>query len=102
MKDVGEVWHDHNDVMSEPRTYEVTTDTVLNTRELIAAGLKMRFDDWEKDLDKIEHMLNEGKKIYVIQHNYAGCGMLSDGVYSDYDVDMKSFIANDSSITLLS
>lgn len=66
MKEVGEMWYSHSSIMSEPRTYEVTMDTVLNTRELLAAGLRVEFDDWEKDLNEIEQMLNEGKKIYVI------------------------------------
>lgn len=101
MKNVGEAYFKHNDVMTEPRTYEVTMDTVLNTRELIDAGLKLKFNDWERDLDKLEHMLAEGKRIYVIQHNHSGCGMLSDGVYSNYDADVMKKLEDDKEIAVL-
>lgn len=101
MQKVGEVHFKDGDVMSEPKTYEIIMDTVLNTRELIDAGLKMKFDDWEKDIDSIEHMLAEGKKLYVIQHNHSGCGMLSDGVYSRYDVDVKTKLEDDKGIVIL-
>jgi len=102
MQKVGEVHFKDGDVMSEPKTYEITMDTILNTRELIDAGLKIKFDDWEKDIDKLEHMLAEGKKLYVIQHNHSGCGMLSDGVYSSYDMDAKTKLEDDKDIAILS
>ena len=36
-----------------PDIYQITQDTIDNTRELIAAGYKMTFDKWE-DLDDLE------------------------------------------------
>lgn len=72
----------HKFSISFPRTYQITKNTIKNTRDMIAANMEVVLNDWE-DLDKLEKRLNEGQQIFCIHNNYQGDGWDSDAIYSE-------------------
>lgn len=62
--------------------YQITADTLKNTRNLIDAGHKLSFDKWE-DLDSIEQRLNAGEKIFYIRQAHDGDGYGNFYIYGE-------------------
>lgn len=48
--------------------YEITLNTVLNTKDLISAGKKICLDEWV-DLDDLEKRIRNGERIFHIRMN---------------------------------
>lgn len=63
-------------------SYSITMSTIKNTKDLLAAGVDLKFDKWE-NLERIEKRLLAGEKIFMIRNNHSGDGYLSDGVFSE-------------------
>ena len=73
--------------------YEVTMDTVKNTRMLIEMGEDVELPDWCSDLDAIEKRLNDGDRIFGIRMCQAGDGMNSTSIYAlnGWDSDFNKY-----------
>ena len=74
----------HCDTSYSPDIYRITQDTIDNTRELIAAGHKLVFDDWEK-LDVIEKMLKSGDAVFALRVARDGDGYGDFYIYTEND-----------------
>lgn len=74
----------HYNTSYSPDIYRITQDTIDNTRELIAAGHKLVFDDWEK-LDVIEKMLKSGDAVFALRVARDGDGYGDFYIYTEND-----------------
>lgn len=63
-------------------SYQITMNTIKNTKDLISAGVKIEFNKWE-NVELLEKRLKAGEKIFMIRNNYSGDGYLSDGIYTE-------------------
>ena len=71
----------------QPETYAITLATVKNTRELLKAGHKVHFSEWE-NLKQIEKRLNDGQRLFVVKVAYQGDGYGAYRVYCEDDAPM--------------
>ena len=62
--------------------YQITQDTIDNTRDLIAAGHKIIFDDWE-DLDKLEKKIKDGDIVFALRVARDGDGYGDFYIYTE-------------------
>lgn len=65
---------------SQSNLFQVTKNTVMNTRDLIDTGYNVKLDSWE-DLDKLEARIANGEKIFHIELANGGDGMSSNTIY---------------------
>ena len=68
--------------MTSIDTYEITLDTIANTRELIAAGYKIKFDENE-DLDEFEKRIKDGHRIFYLRIAHSGDGYGTFYIYCE-------------------
>ena len=68
--------------MSSIETYEITLDTIANTKELIAAGYNIKFDENE-DLESFEKRLKDGNRIFCLRIAYSGDGYGTFHIYCE-------------------
>lgn len=61
--------------------FEITLNTVLNTKDLIAAGKKVCLDKWI-DLDDLEKRIRNGERIFHIRMNQGGDGISHTAIYA--------------------
>jgi hypothetical protein len=59
----------------------ISRKTIWNTQALIAAGYKVELNAW-MDLDKLEQMLQNGDKLFIIHVNNGGDGVQTDALYT--------------------
>ena len=67
-----------------PDIYQITQDTIDNTRELIAAGHKITFDKWE-DLDALEKRIKSDEIVFALRIARDGDGYGDFYIYSEND-----------------
>ena len=67
---------------NSPDIYQVTQDTIDNTRELIAAGYEIEFDKWE-DLSKLENMVKSGDTVFAVRVARDGDGYGDFYIYTE-------------------
>lgn len=65
-----------------PDIYQITQDTIDNTRELIAAGHKITFDKWE-DLDSLEKKIKTGDIVFAMRVARDGDGYGDFYIYTE-------------------
>lgn len=65
-----------------PDIYQITQDTIDNTRELIAAGYKITFDKWE-DLDSLENKITSGDIVFALRVARDGDGYGDFYIYTE-------------------
>ena len=73
--------------------YEITLDTIENTRLLIDSGHDVELDNWCKDLDALKKRLEDGDRLFGLIMNQAGDGMSSDTIYAldGWDSDFNKY-----------
>ena len=64
------------------RLYEITKDTILNTKDLIEAGYSIELPTWANDLDSITKRLESGDRLFGIWMSQGGDGMSSGKIYA--------------------
>lgn len=74
----GEAWR--SPYMSS--IYSITLNTVMNTRDLIAAGYKVKLERWE-DLDAIEARLKAGETVFHVECGDSGEGEEDTRLFSE-------------------
>ena len=62
--------------------YEITKDTIANTKELIEFGYNIDLPKWAKDLDAIAKRLEDGDRLFGIEMAQGGDGMSSGKIYA--------------------
>ena len=72
--------------------YQVTQDTIDNTRDLIRCGWTVELDRWE-DLDELEAMLANGDAIFYVRIANSGDGHGDFYIYSEGGADGLSGIS---------
>lgn len=72
--------------------YEITLDTILNTKDLIAAGKKVILAKW-MDLDVLEKRVRAGDRIFHIRMNQGGDGVSHTAIYAfgGWDADFNRY-----------
>jgi len=70
-----------------PNTYQITMNTIKNTRDMLKAGFELKFDKWE-NLDDLENRLKEGQQLFCIRNNHSGDGWDNDAIYSEDDAPL--------------
>lgn len=72
--------------------YEITLDTVLNTKDLISAGKKIYLDKW-MNLEDLEKRLRDGNRIFYIRMNQGGDGFSHTAIYAlgGWDADFNRY-----------
>ena len=75
----------HNN-MHKPQIYQITQDTLDNTRSLIQEKVKMKFESWEK-LDELQARLDDNQKILCIKIADSGDGYGDYHIYREFDSD---------------
>lgn len=76
-----------DDIYHKSDTYQITMNTIKNTKDMISAGIDIKLEKWE-DIEDLEKRLKAGEKIFMIRNNHSGDGYLSDGIYSEDDSPM--------------
>ena len=66
--------------------YQITKDTVDNTRNLISQGHRVDLDEWE-DLDELEARLDGGDAIFYVRIAHSGDGLGDFYIYCDDGAD---------------
>ena len=67
-----------------PDIYQITQDTIDNTRELIATGHKITFDSWE-NLDDLEKRIKSDEIVFALRIARDGDGYGDFYIYSEKD-----------------
>ena len=62
--------------------YEITKDTILNTKDLIEAGYSIELPKWAKDLDLLMKRLDSGDRLFNIYMSQGGDGTSSGKIYA--------------------
>lgn len=66
--------------------YQITKDTIDNTRNLIAQGYRVDLEDWE-DLDMLDAKLDNGESIFYVRIAYSGDGYGDFYIYCEDGAD---------------
>lgn len=66
--------------------YQITKDTIDNTRNLISQGYKVELEDWE-DLDRLDAKLNSGESIFYVRIAHLGDGYGDFYIYCEDGAD---------------
>lgn len=71
--------------------YEITMNTIKNTKQMLDAGLKVDVD--KSQMDDFEKRLNEGQRLFSITMNQGGGGMDWHSIYATdgWDSDFNKF-----------
>ena len=69
-----------------PNVYQITEDTIANTRDLIASGWKVELDKWQ-DLDKLEAKLKGGDVLFYVRIAHSGDGYGDFYIYCEDEAD---------------
>lgn len=89
IKEICLKYHQDYESVDFSHSYQITMDTIKNTRAMLKAGLEMEFEDWE-DIESLEARLKKGEKIFMIRANNSGDGYLRDGIYCEEGSEMMS------------
>lgn len=65
-----------------PDIYQITKNTIQNTRLLLENHANVKFDKWE-NLDSLEARLDAGEKLFVVRVNYQGDGKDAYAIYAE-------------------
>ena len=66
--------------------YQITKDTIDNTRNLIAQGYKVELEEWE-DLDRLDAKLDSGESIFYVRIANSGDGYGDFYIYCEDGAD---------------
>lgn len=66
--------------------YQITKDTIDNTRNLISQGYKVEFEEWE-DLDRLDAKLDSGESIFYVRIAHSGDGYGDFYIYCEDGAD---------------
>ena len=66
--------------------YQITKDTIDNTRNLIAQGYKVELGEWE-DLDRLDAKLDSGESIFYVRIAHSGDGYGDFYIYCEDGAD---------------
>ena len=66
--------------------YQITKDTIDNTRNLIAQGYKVELEEWE-DLDRLDAKLDSGESIFYVRIAHSGDGYGDFYIYCEDGAD---------------
>ena len=66
--------------------YQITKDTIDNTRNLIAQGYKIELREWE-DLDRLDAKLDSGESIFYVKIAHSGDGYGDFYIYCEDGAD---------------
>ncbi len=80
--------------------YEITKDTILNTKDLIEAGYSIELPKWAKDLDLLMKRLESGDRLFNIYMSQGGDGTSSGKIYATNGWD--SYFNSNSDLEILS
>lgn len=89
IKEICRKYHQDYESIDSSYSYQITMDTIKNTRAMLKAGLEMEFEDWE-DIEDLEARLKKDEKIFMIHANNSGDGYLRDGIYCEENSEMMS------------
>ena len=64
------------------KIYEITSDTIANTKLLVEMGEEVFLDNWCKDLDALQKRIDEGQRLFGLTMNQGGDGMSQDTIYA--------------------
>lgn len=67
--------------------YQVTKNTIANTRDLISCGYYVELDDWAKDLDALERRIDNGDAIFYVRIAHDGDGYGDFYIYCESTAD---------------
>ena len=66
--------------------YQITKDTIDNTRNLISQGYKVELEEWE-DLDRLDAKLDSGESIFYVKIAHSGDGYGDFYIYCEDGAD---------------
>ena len=66
--------------------YQITKDTIDNTRNLISQGYKVELEEWE-DLDRLDAKLDSGESIFYVRIAHSGDGYGDFYIYCEDGAD---------------
>lgn len=89
IKEICLKYHQDYESVDFSHSYQITMDTIKNTKAMLKAGLEMEFKDWE-DIESLEARLKKGEKIFMIRANNSGEGYLRDGIYCEEGSEMMN------------
>lgn len=78
--------HEVEDCFEMVYIYQITKDTIDNTRNLIAQGYRVELEDWE-DLDKLDAKLDSGESIFYVKIGHSGDGYGDFYIYCENGAD---------------
>lgn len=67
-------------------TYQITQDTIDNTRELLEYGHELMFEEWE-DLDRLEAKIKNGDALFAVRIAHQGDGYGDFYIYREDGAD---------------
>ena len=72
--------------------YQITQETIDNTREILDHGYEIEFDEWE-DLDRLEAKIKSGDALFVVTITHGGDGYGEFYIYCEDGADGLSGIS---------
>ena len=82
----------HEDDDQKVWIYQITKRTLKNTRNLLDAGKKLRFDRWE-NIEELEKRLEEGQKVFALRIAHSGDGYGNFYIYEEDDANSLDDLA---------
>lgn len=79
-----QIKHSYCNTMGNPGIYMITQDTINNTKDLVEAGYKIIFNEWE-DIESLERRLQLGDAIFCIDIATSGGGAGCYNLYCEND-----------------
>lgn len=80
-------WHEDRNRIESPSIYQITKNTIDNTRDLLSCGYSIDFFEWEKDLDELEARLSNGDAIFYVRIANSGDGYGDFYIYCEDTAD---------------
>ena len=82
------VEHEHGKLISYPYIgcYAITLNTIKNTRDLLNAGVELKFSE-NLNIDDLEKRIKEGEQIFNIHIGHSGEGYSDFEIYCEDDAD---------------
>ena len=80
-------WHEDRKCIESPSIYQITKNTIDNTRALLSCGYSIDFFEWEKNLDELEARLSSGDAIFYVRIANNGDGYGDFYIYCEDTAD---------------